>query len=114
MINGYLLGRVTLPLAIVPEDVKLACVDIAVYRMCPNAVALTEQKKERNEMALQWLKDVKSGKVHLNTGGAEAPVIEAPNLVKSPAIEFNQARSSNDLLQYGARELTRDKLQGIL
>lgn len=71
-IDSYLVGRVApLPLSPVPLDLKMRCVDIAIYRMCPDAGRLTTEKTDRYKAALEWLKMVADNRIKLTSEGAK-------------------------------------------
>ena len=64
-IDRYVAVRYTVPLQVVPDDLKNACCDIGMYLMCPTATTMTDQKKERYQNAMSYLKDLSTGKVTL-------------------------------------------------
>jgi phage gp36-like protein len=68
-INSFLAGRVPLPLSTVPSDVMMRCVDIAIYRACPSAAELTEEKTTRFKAAHDWLKMVAANEIKLTDDG---------------------------------------------
>lgn len=64
LIDGYLRGRYALPLSIVPHNlVGIAC-DIARYRFYQ--AQPTDLVIQRYEAAIQWLRDVSTGKADLD------------------------------------------------
>jgi phage gp36-like protein len=64
-INSYLVGRIEMPLTTVPLDLKMRCVDMCIYRMCPDAATATLEKTKRFETAIEWLKAVRDNKIKL-------------------------------------------------
>lgn len=79
-INSYIGVRFTLPLPLVPDELKSACVDMAVYYMSDTADVLTEIIENRHNAAMGWIKDVAAGRASLGlptpSGKASArPVI---------------------------------------
>ncbi len=112
-INSALLGRVPLPLAEVPLDVKIYCVDLAIYDMCPSASVRTEEKTKRYDAAQSWLKRVADNKIKLAIGGSAAPAPAAgPHLTASP--ETVESVAQIDEIREGARDYTRESLKGLL
>ncbi len=71
-IDSYLVGRIALPLTNVPLDLKMRCVDLCIYRMCPDAARLSEEKTKRFDAAISYLKMVARGEVKLTYDGASA------------------------------------------
>lgn len=95
LIDSYLVERYALPLPQVPAVLIQTAVDIAFYRLCQSAAALTYEIKDRNGLALRWLRDVADGRAGLGLPTAPASTGGGPQLV------------SNE------RQMTRDKLRGI-
>lgn len=111
--NGILLGRVPLPFAEVPLDIKKYCVDVVVYEMCPTQSTRTEEKIKRKDDAESWLRAVRDNKVKFAVGGADEPAsANAPHLTQGPATVT--AEQSTFEMDPGAREYTREKLKGTL
>ena len=79
IIDGYIQGRVTLPLTAlqVPATLKACCADIARYRLDRNRCR--EEVRMRYEDWIVWLKDVSKGIVNLGLD-AQVPA-ESPTLV---------------------------------
>lgn len=69
LIDGYLAGRYALPLAAVPPLVADLCQRIAIYYAHSNVAS--EKIAEDYRAALRQLKDIASGVVKLDAGGAE-------------------------------------------
>lgn len=71
-IDGYLVGRYTLPLAAIPANlVGFAC-DIARYRLYDDRA--TEQVTKRYDDAIKYLKSVATGAISLAPSAANVPV----------------------------------------
>lgn len=84
--NSYLGRRYAVPLASIPNDVKIKCVMIAYYRLHRDSVP--EKVRKDYEDALRWLRDVSTGVVVLDVDLAPAPAgssdgaeIEAPDRI---------------------------------
>lgn len=113
MINGYLLGRVPLPLAEVPKDLKKYSIDITIYELCPSQSVRTEEKTKRYDAAMSWLRAVKDNKIKLTVGGADAPAAATgAHLTAGPAVV--PASTAVFEIESGSRDYTRDKLKGLL
>jgi phage gp36-like protein len=68
--DSYMVGRVgPLPLENVPLDLKMRCIDLAIYRMCPSADRLTNEKVDRFKAAIEWFKMVAENKIKLAVSG---------------------------------------------
>jgi phage gp36-like protein len=66
--DRYIAVRYVLPLATPPDDLVRVCCDIGMYRLCPFAGTLTDQKAQRYKEAVAWLRDLSSGKLTLGIG----------------------------------------------
>lgn len=65
-IDGYLLGRYTLPLASIPDNLIRICCDIARYRLVSmSEVTTTDEIIERYKLSLKELEQIASGKISL-------------------------------------------------
>lgn len=64
-IDSYLAARHTLPLPSVPAMLRNACVDIAVYKLNPDADSQTDGIRSRYKDAVAWLTKVSTNKVSL-------------------------------------------------
>lgn len=65
-IDGYLLGRYTLPLASIPDNLVRICCDIARYRLVSmSEVTTTDEIIERYKLSLKELEQIASGKISL-------------------------------------------------
>lgn len=64
--DGYLLGRYTLPLASIPDNLVRICCDIARYRLVSMSdVTTTDEIIERYKLSLKELEQIASGKISL-------------------------------------------------
>lgn len=73
IIDGYLVGRYTLPWADSPRILTGYCCDIARYQLASDYNILTEEIKLRYDDAIKFLTAVASGKINLGPakpGGA--------------------------------------------
>lgn len=91
-INGYLAGRVSLPLEPVPENIKLYCVDMAIYTVSSTADVMTTIKKERYELAISDLKLIAQGKMRL-VRDPDAPVPDIA-LTQQASVETERERAA--------------------
>jgi phage gp36-like protein len=97
LIDSYLASKYTLPLPLpnAPAVLTQMAVDIAFYKLCQGAAALTDEIKDRNTQALRWLRDVADGRAALG---------EVPEPAR---IDAGVTVVSND------RQFTRGKLRGV-
>lgn len=71
-IDGYLLGRYTLPLASIPDNLIRICCDIARYRLVSmSEVTTTDEIIERYKLSLKELEQIASGKISLGIASNE-------------------------------------------
>ncbi|MGY6773609.1 gp436 family protein [Gallibacterium sp. ZY190522] len=78
-IDGYLLGRYTLPLASIPDNLIRICCDIARYRLVSmSEVTTTDEIIERYKLSLKELEQIASGKISL---GIESNDVQAEDSV---------------------------------
>ena len=61
LMDSYLNTRYPLPLQSHPDVLKRFCIDIALYWLADHQRILSEEKHQRYEDALQWLKQVQAG-----------------------------------------------------
>jgi phage gp36-like protein len=96
-IDTYLAKRYETPVSPAPEFLKQICIDIAIYRSSPG-LERTDEKRERYNDAIRWLRDVSAGKATLATA------VEAED------------EASEDLPQSTAetRLFTRNSLRSII
>ena len=76
VIDGYLMGRYALPLAVIPGVLVAYACDIARYFLYENAAP--EYVRQNYDDALRWLRDVASGKVLLSVAAQEAHALGSP------------------------------------
>ena len=69
LIDGYLVGRYTLPLTVIPENLPQTAAAIARYNLLGESA--TDRSRKDFEDAISLLKDIQSGRVLL---GAAAPL----------------------------------------
>lgn len=107
-IDSYLVGRVPLPLTNVPLDLKMRCVDMAIYRMCPDAARLTTEKTDRFKAAESWLKMVARNEIKLTYEGASTGthLTERARIVTATAAHSEQ--------ETDARWFSRENLKDVL
>ncbi len=74
-IDGYLEGRYTLPLAVVPKSLARIACDITRYFLHDNAA--TEEVRARYEDATRYLEKVSEGKITLGLSSAGGKPTEA-------------------------------------
>ncbi|WP_374653117.1 gp436 family protein [Dongia sp.] len=73
LMDGYLAGQYTVPLATPTDDVKLRCVHLTYYLLHRDTAP--EKVRKDYEDALRWLRDVADGRIHLT--GAQVPAPES-------------------------------------
>jgi phage gp36-like protein len=89
LMDSYIGAKYQLPLATVPAVLKPVCVDLAFYRLCQGAAALTEEITRRHEQAVSWLRDLARGVVTL--GEQPAPPSSGGGIaVSGPARTFTR------------------------
>ena len=81
MIDGYLIGRYSLPLAVVPPLLVGLCCDLARYALYPDAVP--DMVRERYQNAARLLRELGSGVLQL---GVAAPVVGGVQAVGTPRL----------------------------
>ncbi len=100
-LDSYIAVKYDLPLAVVPAVLVRFTIDVAVYVASPNAVELTEEKKERYESAIKWARGVAKGEVSLGT-------VDQPTGVDEQGGAVQTSPSTSD------RIFTRSKMEGLL
>lgn len=95
LIDSYLAAKYTVPISPVPDLLVKYTVDIAIYECCP-ASTRTDEKRQRYEDALAWLKDVAKGIAVVAPPDAGDEAIHLPSAVSQP------------------RLFTRPKMQGLM
>lgn len=97
--DSYLSERYHVPVSPVPDALKEAVIDLAIYRLSSGPGAgLTDEKTARAKAALDWLKDIAKG---------------LANLAADSATD-DTAASDLPRTSYVDREFTRAKLDGVL
>ena len=96
-IDSYCATRYNVPFSPVPVMVRKTSVDIAIYNLFARRRGAPEDRQERYDNAIRWLKDVSRGLVSL---GANAPVTDddagpAASTDKSDRI-FSSGKQSDD------------------
>jgi phage gp36-like protein len=76
IVDGYLRGRYTLPLATVPGDLLGLTADLARYELRSrsggiNQSTMSDDVKERRDRAIARLKDIQAGRFVLDVGEAQ-------------------------------------------
>ncbi len=97
-IDSYLAVRYDLPLAAVPGVLTRVCCDLAMYHMSVGHHSMTEDKKERYNNGVKWLRALAKGEVTL--GPEEEEVSAQDEVVVSTDSEV--------------RLFTRTKMAGLL
>ena len=72
-IDTYIAAKYQLPLATTPKVLTRIAIDIAVYRMAPEADKLTEERRRRYTDAVKFLDKVAKGTVSLGLASPGAP-----------------------------------------
>ncbi|GGI81688.1 hypothetical protein GCM10007978_19420 [Shewanella hanedai] len=93
LINGYLAGRYTLPLATPPAMLERLCCDIARYGLYDNGAS--EQVSKRFDDAVRFLEMVAAGKITLGiTTQGGSPVSNDLPTIESDGAVFNRRNST--------------------
>lgn len=104
-IDSFLVGRVEpLPVSPVPRDLMMRCVDLAIYRMCPDAARLTEEKTRRFDAAQKWLAMVARGEIKLTYGSAAVTSTHQTQRARIVTAEVARASQTEN-----SRWFSRDK-----
>lgn len=85
-IDGYLGSRYALPLAEVPQIVKVYACDLARYRLWDKAAS--EEVRRRYEDALRYLRLAAEGRVKIAADGGAEPVASGGAEVVSAGLVF--------------------------
>lgn len=89
-IDGYLGGRYSLPLAVVPEILGKLCVDIAIYNLYALGDGAPPNRKDRYDNAVRFLRSIAKGEITLGaddpagSGSADTPATASGDAVFSP------------------------------
>jgi phage gp36-like protein len=70
-IDGFLLGRYTLPLQNSHEIIKKVCVDLVVYDLYKRRGSIDDDSKLIKKEAIEILANLQTGKITLDDGDAE-------------------------------------------
>lgn len=82
--DGYLLGRYTLPLASIPDNLVRICCDIARYRLVSmSEVTTTDEIIERYKLSLKELEQIASGKISLGIASNETQAEDSVGVIFS-------------------------------
>lgn len=73
-VDGYLSVRYRLPLSSVPEVLRQPTIDIALYTLAASHTRITDELKDRHDMAIKFLEKIGMGKAGL---GDQEPRIQA-------------------------------------
>ena len=86
----------------------MRCVDMAIYRMCPDAARLTTEKTDRFKAAESWLKMVARNEIKLTYEGASTGthLTERARIVTATAAHSEQ--------ETDARWFSRENLKDVL
>ena len=83
-INGYLRGRVALPLADVPPELAVYAADMARYRLY--TISPTDEVSARYDKAIGWLRRVSEGRLTLVTDDPANSGDDAVQFESAPSI----------------------------
>ena len=98
-IDSYVAAKYDLPLATTPTRFVKLAVDMAVYHLSTDAGVLTEEKRQRYDDAIRWLRDLDKGVLSLGLEDPPSSVGGGAKLVASDTT---------------ARLFTRSKMRGLL
>jgi len=92
LIDGYIAGRYTLPLSVIPAMLTKFCADIARYNLYDNAVSDVVEKNYK--AALDFLTNVGRGTLKLGLStDSQAPESDQMIVVESAGTVFGRADS---------------------
>ena len=96
-IDSYCGVRNSVPFTTVPARIRMLSVDIAIYNLYARRKGAPENRKERYDNAIRYLKDVSTGKASLGANDPDTPPLDShtPEITQSTRI------------------FTRDKLTGF-
>ncbi|MCF6246916.1 MAG: DUF1320 domain-containing protein [Desulfobacula sp.] len=97
LINSYIAKRYSVPVDPVTDMIKDLAVDIAIYKICSRRSAAPEERRDKYEDAVRYLKEIASGKAILPEAAA------AP----SDSSDHTVSISSN------SRVFSRDSMKGF-
>lgn len=107
-IDSYLVGRVTLPLTVVPRRLIRICVDVAIFESSESADTMTTLKQDRFNRAKEFMEAVAANKLKLVRDGANTAGRNKP----ASATIVTQ-HTQRDEREPGARRFSRDKLRNL-
>jgi phage gp36-like protein len=102
-IDGYLLGRYSLPLATPPTIFKKYAVDLAIYNCALGADVRTEEMRLRRDDAISYLDGVASGRIKL--------IVADSTTTENKAITPQYTTRQTELVDCGARSM---RWRGVL
>ncbi len=102
LMDSYLSTRFALPLENMPALLKRLCIDIAVYWLSEDGGGATEEKRQRYEDTIAWLKRISKGETELGLGSDS----------KGSTDDGDTASSDGVLIQSNERLFSRNKLRG--
>jgi len=94
-IDGWLAARYTLPLPTVPDILVRLCADISVYRLSVDAAQATDERRQRYEDAIKFLKALSKGDASLGMPKPPKTTTGRARIVSNPR-RFNR-RNMGDL-----------------
>ena len=93
-IDGYIGGRYQMPLSSVPSILTRLCCDIARYFLYDDQLGEEHQVSKRHKEAIDYLKQVGSGKVQLGISSkSERPQATSTAMMQSGGRVFDRASS---------------------
>lgn len=99
-IDSYIGPRYVVPLAIVPEIVKIRCIDMAVYHASADPGTATEEKRKRYDDCIDWLTKVAKGLVAIMT-------------LQGSGVETDSGDTNLPIMRAQVRLFTRDTTRGM-
>ncbi len=108
-IDSFLVGKVAMPLSPIPLDLKLRCVDLCIYRMCPDASTLTTEKIDRFKAAQTWLQMIARNEIKLTSAGEATTGTHLTQ--RATLITQSEAMQEQEC---GARWFQRDRSNRVL
>ncbi len=98
VIDGYLIGRYSLPLSTAPDNLNRLCADIARYYLYDDVLDAAHQAAVRYKSAMDYLTAVGKGTLRLNLSSEDS------------------SNSSTNLVEFGSAGsvFSRDKSKGFL
>jgi phage gp36-like protein len=94
-IDGWIAARYTMPLPTVPDILVRLCADIAVYRLSVDAAQATDERRQRYEDAIKFLKALSKGDASLGMPKPPKTTSGRARLISNPR-RFNR-RNLGDL-----------------